>query len=158
MSTVLLPLFAAEARVLTDALRTSERAEMATLLKVVVPDVYETPARMKRLNNALGEWLMAAPRSWRDMEEARQGFAEVFDAHAANVARVHDEAHDGKVSAEELARLERTRQEMERLRSLIFDRWQPFTREKLEQALSEIREGKFTDIDEVIRELQARGD
>jgi hypothetical protein len=163
---VLSPVFTAEPRALAQVLEETElhpsydgqRDQLVALVKAVLPDVVETPARMKRLNNAVGERLLGGPRTWRDVEEARTEFEEIFTTHAANVTRVLEAAALLAFAEEDLARLRTAQEAMERLRSQIFGRWQSYTPADHADALAEVQQGKVRDLDEVIRELQGPAD
>lgn len=154
------PVFMAEPKALAEVLDTEpgepNRARVVAVLKAVLPDVEQTPARMKRLNNALGEWLLKGPRSWQEVEESRQELVEIMDAQTANVSRILAAAAGYEFPSEELDRLRRALDEMRQLRTQIFENWQSFTSADSQAALEEIRQGKICDLDEVLRELQGR--
>jgi hypothetical protein len=162
---LLSPVFTAESRALADMLaeennRPGDEVAMSeqvvAVLKTVLPDVEETPARMKRLNDALGKWLLSGSRSWREVEDLLQEFHNIFDTNARNVDRILDAATQHGFPPDELAGLQRARAEMRELRGLIFERWQSFTKADYEESLREIERGEVHDLDEVIRELQSR--
>jgi hypothetical protein len=164
MSTPLLsPVFRAQPEALAEALESlpldkdgPDRDRVVALLKAILPEVEQTPIRMKRLNNALVEWVLKGPRPWREIEDSRQEFLEIFESQSANVARILAAAAPLGFSSEELAGLNRAVEELHRLREQIFSTWQAFTPDDWQAAREEIRQGKVHDLDEVIRELQGR--
>jgi hypothetical protein len=161
---MLTPVFTAEARALAAVLERddaalaegAQRTQRVTLMKMALADVLESAARMRRVNNVLGEWLLGGPRPWQEAEEARQPFLEIFDAHVALVAIVLKAAEELGFPAEDLERLRHAQEQLRQLHSHIFERWKPFTRADHDAALEAIQQGKVHDLDEVIRELQGR--
>jgi hypothetical protein len=162
---LLSPVFTAEPRALADMLAEENRSpgganamseQVITVLKTVIPDVEETPARMKRLNDALGKWLLKGTHSWYELEDIRKEFQDIFETNARNVDRVLIAATQHGFPPDELAGLQHAQAEMQDLRGSIFSRWQAFTQTDYEASLGEIERGEVHDLDEVIRELQSR--
>ena len=164
---ILSPVFTAQSEALVTALDHEPSAEgapgpardrMAMLLRAVLPDVVDSPAKVKRLVGELGQWLVAAPRSWREVEEARRELDAIISSQVRSVARVLTAATSFNFDSKELAAIRAALDELTRIRAEVFAHWRPFGREDYDAAMEEIRAGKVHDLDEVIRELQGRAD
>jgi hypothetical protein len=156
------PVFTAEARALLsvlDAERSNGQdrdnsSRLKAMMKALLPGILETPARMKRLNNALVDWLMAEPRTGREVDATRAEFAEVLETQAGIMSRVRDVAISMELPTATLDHLSSAMDEVERIRTAAFQHWEPFTKDDYEAAMSELRQGEAVDLDEVILELQ----
>jgi hypothetical protein len=152
MGTALLsPVFKAQPEAQAEALETlasdkdaGRRDQVVALLTAILPEVEETPIRMKRLNNALVEWILRGPRPWREVEESRQEFVEIFDSQSANVARILTVATQLGFPAEEPGRLSDALAELRRLREHVFANWQAFTPVDFQPRGKRFAWGKFT--------------
>src|SRR5437764_14743968 len=91
------PVFTAQPQALTAALdRAAIRPDMAepnkgrvvALVRSVLPDVLETPTRVKRLNNAVVDWLSTSPPTWSELEATRQEFNDLITDFYAKLTRV----------------------------------------------------------------------
>jgi hypothetical protein len=122
----------------------------------MLPNLLDTPARMKRLNDELVEWLMSGPRASREVEEAREQFSEVLLTQVDIMGRILEAATKAGLPPDVLGRLRTAIEQTHELRAVVFQHWQPFTKSDYETALAEIEHGEGSDLDEVIRELQGR--
>jgi hypothetical protein len=158
------PVFTAEARALIGFLEKEigrsqngrDVSQLKAVLKTVLPDILETPARMKRLNNELVEWLMSRPRTAQEVEEAREELSEILQTQADILGRILDIATRVGFPSSTLTLVKTAIEQTYEVRGIVFQHWQPFTKADYEAALEEIEHGQSSDLDEVIRELQGR--
>jgi hypothetical protein len=154
--------FTAEARALMTILNKEvpsdqnggDFSDLKAVIKTLLPDIVETPARMKRLNDALVDWLMAGPRNGRAVEAARAEFSEILETHMDVMSRICAVATSMGFPNPTLNHLKTAMEEVDRIRDAVFKHWQPFTKADYEAALEEMHQGQGLDLDEVIRELQ----
>ena len=124
----------------------------------LIGELLDYPERMKRLNNSLGARSGELRQPARS-NQARQEFADIFEAHRDILNLYRRMAEDYEAAGQRVGRLAALKtalSELDALEKEIFSRWRAFDPNASRLARDAHSRGELIPIDEVLGEYQSR--